>query len=146
MRGAQADGVLELFLELAAIPSPPGDERAVADRVLRYLRDLGLDAREDDAGARIGSSMGNILERIPPTGAGDGTALFSCAPPDPVPPTDGIEPIVEDGRVRNARPAILGADNKAAVAAMLEGARRILAENRPHAGIELLFTPKEETG
>ena len=29
---------------------------------------------------------------------------------------------------------------------MLEGARRVLAENRPHGGIELLFTPKEEVG
>jgi tripeptide aminopeptidase len=29
---------------------------------------------------------------------------------------------------------------------MLEAARLILGENRPHAGIELLFTPKEEVG
>ena len=33
-----------------------------------------------------------------------------------------------------------------AVAAMLEGVRRIPAENRPHAGIEPFFTPKEEVG
>jgi tripeptide aminopeptidase len=48
--------------------------------------------------------------------------------------------------VRNAGGTILGADNKSAVVAMLEGVRRVLAENRPHAGIELLFTPKEEVG
>ena len=48
--------------------------------------------------------------------------------------------------MRNAGGTILGADNKSAVAAMLEGTRRVLAENRPHAGIELLFTPKEEVG
>ncbi|MDX6482817.1 MAG: tripeptide aminopeptidase, partial [Gaiellaceae bacterium] len=41
---------------------------------------------------------------------------------------------------------ILGADDKSAVAVMLEATRRVLAENRPHAGIELLFTPKEEVG
>jgi tripeptide aminopeptidase len=29
---------------------------------------------------------------------------------------------------------------------MLEAARRIVAEGRPHAGVELLFTPKEEVG
>jgi len=29
---------------------------------------------------------------------------------------------------------------------MLEGTRRVLAEGRPHPGIELLFTPKEEVG
>ena len=29
---------------------------------------------------------------------------------------------------------------------MLEAARRLVAEGRPHAGVELLFTPKEEVG
>jgi tripeptide aminopeptidase len=72
--------------------------------------------------------------------------VFLCAHLDTVPPADSIEPVVEDGVVRNGRDAILGADNTAAVAAMLEAARRVLAENRPHAGIELLFTPKEEVG
>ena len=54
--------------------------------------------------------------------------------------------MVEDGIVRNAGGTILGADDKSAVAVMLEAARRIVAEGRPHAGVELLFTPKEEVG
>ena len=33
--------VLELFTELATIPSPPGEERAVADRVSTYLEEIG---------------------------------------------------------------------------------------------------------
>src|SRR4029077_157119 len=136
--------VLSLFLELAAIPSPPGEERVVADAVLRYLRDLGLDPDEDDAGPRIGSTIGNVYVRVEPTAAG--TPLFFCAHLDTVPPSGPLEPVVEDGIVRNAGGTILGADNKSAVVAMLEGLRRVLAENRPHAGIELLFTPKEEVG
>src|SRR5262249_17957303 len=52
----------------------------------------------------------------------------------------------DDEFVRNEGGTILGADNKSAVVAMLESARHVLAENRPHAGIELLFTPKEEVG
>jgi tripeptide aminopeptidase len=63
-----------------------------------------------------------------------------------VQPTGPLEPVVEDGVVRNAGGTILGADNKAAIAAMLAAARLILSENRPHAGVELLFTPKEEVG
>src|SRR5207248_6786809 len=58
-----------------------------------------------------------------------------------------IEPVVcEDGFVRNAGGTILGADNKAAAAALLEAAARLLEDGRPHAGIELLFTPMEEVG
>jgi tripeptide aminopeptidase len=131
-------------MELAAIPSPPGDERAVADVVLRYLRDLGLDPDEDGAGAQIGSTMGNVYARLEPTA--EGTPLFFCAHLDTVPPSGPLEPVVEDGVIRNAGGTILGADNKAAVVQMLEGVRRVLAENRPHAGIELVFTPKEEVG
>ncbi len=138
---------LELFLELAAIPSPPGSERAVADRVLAELRDLGLDATEDDAGERIAGDTGNILARLPASGpAVGGTPIFLCAHLDTVPPTDDIAPVVEDGVVRNSRDTILGADDKSAVASMLAAARRMVEENRPHAGVELLFTPKEEVG
>ena len=70
---ATATPVLDLFRELAAIPSPSGRERPVADRTLDFLRDLGLDPTEDDAGAEIGSDMGNIHVALPPSDDGDGT-------------------------------------------------------------------------
>jgi len=136
--------VAELFVELARVPSPPGQERAVADQVVEYLRSLALSVDEDDAGARIDSTIGNLLCRIESTG--EGTPLFFCAHLDTVPPEGPIEPVVDDGIVRNSGGTILGADNKAAVASMLEATRRIVAENRSHGGIELLFTPKEEVG
>jgi len=136
--------VATLFLELARVPSPPGQERAVADRVLEYLGGLALPVDEDDAGAKIGSTIGNFLCPIEPTA--EGTPLFFCAHLDTVPPQGPIEPVLEDGVLRNAGGTILGADNKAAVAAMLEAVRLVVAENRPHGGIELLFTPKEEVG
>src|SRR4051812_33962911 len=131
-------------MELAAIPSPPGEERAVADAVLRYLRGLGLRPNEDGAGLEIGSAMWNIYVRLEPTA--EGIPLFFCAHLDTVPPSGPLEPVVADGVVRNAGGTILGADDKSAAAAMLEGVRRVLAENRPHAGIELVFTPMEEVG
>src|SRR3989440_5149499 len=137
--------VVDLFTELAALPSPPGEERLVADAVPRYRRDLGLTVDEDDAGATVGSTMGNLYCRVEPYGDG-GTPIFLCAHLDTVPPRGPLEPVIEDGVVRNSGGTILGADNKSAVAAMLEGTRRVLAENRPHGGIEPLFTPKEEVG
>ena len=45
-----------------------------------------------------------------------------------MPPLGPIEPVVEDGVVRNAGGTILGADNKSAVVAMIEAARRIVAK------------------
>jgi tripeptide aminopeptidase len=141
---AEHSEIVSLFLELASLPSPSGEERAVADAVLRYLGGLGLQPDEDDAGLQLGTTAGNIYARLEPTAPG--TPLFFCAHLDTVPPSGPLEPVVEDGVVRNAGGTILGADNKAAVVAMLEGVRRVLAENRQHAGIELVFTPQEEVG
>ena len=140
-----APELLPFFTDLCAIASPPGQERAVADRVLAYLRGLGLEADEDGAAALVGSTAGNLYCRLPGNGAA-GTPIFLCAHLDTVPPEGPIEPVVEDGVVRNAAGTILGADDKAAVAVMLEAARRIVEGGLPHAGVELLFTPKEEVG
>ncbi len=145
MRENGLPDVLTLFTRLAALPSPPGEEREVADIVLEYLRALGLDVSEDEAGSAIGSTMGNLFCRLDPTQPG-GVPLFFCAHLDTVPPQGPVDPVVEDGVVRNAGGTILGADNKAAAAVMLEAVARIVEDGRPHSGIELVFTPKEEVG
>ena len=137
--------VVDLFLELCAIPSPPGQERAVADRITRELDAIGLEWDEDGCGPAIGSTAGNVLCRLPGN-VGDGVPIFLCAHFDTVPLEGDLEPVVDDGTVRNAGGTILGADNKSALAVMVEAARRIVEEGRPHAGVELLFTPMEEIG
>jgi tripeptide aminopeptidase len=136
--------MLDLFLELCAIPSPSGQERAVADQVGAYLTELGLDWDEDDSATALEGTAGTIYCRIEATNGG-GMPIFLCAHTDTVPPETSIEPFVdEEGIVRNAAGTILGSDNKAAVVVMLEATRRIVRERRPHAGIELVFTPQEE--
>jgi tripeptide aminopeptidase len=133
----------ELFAALCAIESPYGRERACADRVTAELRALGLTVEEDDAGPAVGSDSGNLLARIPAAnGSVDGGALL-CAHLDTVPLTGPVDPVCEDGVWRNRHDAILGADNKAAVAVILQAARRWVAEPPP-APVELLFTVCEE--
>jgi tripeptide aminopeptidase len=138
-----APPLLDHFLELCAVPSPSGRERRVADLVGEYLSELGLEWDEDDTAAELEGEAGSIFCRLPATSDG-GTPLFLCAHTDTVPPEGPIEPVVDDGVVRNGAGTILGSDNKAAVVVMLEAVRRILDERRPHGGIELVFTPQEE--
>ena len=145
MQQALTSPLVDLFLELCAMPSPSGSERAVADRVADYLTDLGLEWDEDDAASRLDGDTGNLYCRIPRRNGSTGTPIFLCAHTDTVPPETTIDPVIgEDGVVRNAAGTILGSDNKAAVVVMLEAVRQILDEGREHAGIELLFTPQEE--
>jgi tripeptide aminopeptidase len=139
---AERERLHETFAALCRIESPSGRERGCADRVLQELHAMGLEAQEDDAGRRVGSDAGNVLARIP--GAGADTILL-CAHMDTVPLTAPVEPVRVDGGWENAGEGILGADNKSAVAVILELARRLTsASEPPEVGLELLFTVCEE--
>lgn len=139
--------VAQLMARLCEIPSPSRDEGAVADAVRAELADLGAEVSEDDAAAVLGAGCGTIVARFAPTNGGGGTPIALASHLDTVPVTAPIEvELVEGGRLTNRHPAILGADNKAAVAVMVQAAREITARGLPHAGIELVFTPCEEIG
>ncbi len=125
-------------------PEPTGDERACADWIIAQLEGFGLTVEEDETGARVGSNAGNLLARIPGRGA---SMVMLCAHMDTVPLTASVEPVQVNGGWENANAGILGADNKSAVAALVELARILSsAETAPAVGVELLFTVSEETG
>jgi tripeptide aminopeptidase len=138
---AERARLIDDFVRLCEIESPSRRERAVADAVRADLEALGLEVEEDDSGADTGSEAGNLLARLPgPEGA---RTILLCAHLDTVPLTGPVEVTRENGVLTNRHEAILGADNKAAVATILAAARRLAAE-RPRVGVELLFTTCEE--
>ena len=124
----------DTFAALCRIPSPFGREAEVAAHVTRQLEGMGLVVEAD--------ARGNLLTRI--RSRSERTVLL-CAHLDTVDVSGPIEPVVVDGGWENAHDAILGADNKAAVAVLLEIARRASVEGTP-VGIELLLTLEEENG
>jgi tripeptide aminopeptidase len=139
---AERERLNETFAALCRIESPSGRERACADWITRELGAMGLEVDEDDAGERVGSDAGNLLARIPGSGP---DSILLCAHMDTVPLTAPVEPVQVDGGWENAGEGILGADNKSAVAVILEVARRVTSARRPpELGLELLFTICEE--
>ena len=131
----------EEFVRLCEIESPSGRERGMADAVAAELRALGLQVEEDHSGQETGSDAGNLLARVPgPEGA---RTILLCAHLDTVPLEGPVEVVREDGMFTNRHEAILGADNKAAVATILGAVRRVVSAGSP-VGIELLFTTCEE--
>jgi tripeptide aminopeptidase len=137
---AERERLHETFAAMCRIESPSGHERACADAVVGHLQQLGIEAHEDDAAVAVEGDCGNLLARVP--GTTDRWMLL-CAHLDTVPVMAPIEPVVVDGVWQNANEAILGADNKVAVATMLTVAERLAAA--PAAvGVELLFTVGEE--
>lgn len=117
----------------------------MADAVRVELARMGADVIEDDASTALpAAGCNNIVARFAPTAPG--MPIMFCAHLDTVPVAGPIEVVERDGFLTNRHPAILGGDDKAAVAVMLHAVDRVLAEGRQHAGIELLFTPGEEAG
>src|SRR3989442_9525785 len=79
-------------------------------------------------------------------GPPEARTILLCAPLDTVPLAGPVQVVETDGVLSNQHEAILGADNKAAVATILATARHLAAADGPLVGLELLFTTKEETG
>ena len=139
---AEREQLGETFATLCRIESPSGRERECSDWVSAELGAMGLDVDEDESGPEAGSDSGNLLTRIPGSG---GESILICAHLDTVPLVAPVEPVIVNGGWENAQPAILGADNKAAVAVALELARRLTrGDEQPAVGLELLFTVCEE--
>lgn len=130
---AERERLGALFAQLCAIPSPSGHEAAVRDHVLRTLAESGWSASVDPAG--------NVLARRGPAPSGDRSSVCLCAHLDTVAaPGDPVEPVLVNDGWENRHHAILGADNKAAVAVMLVAAAR----DALPVDVELLLTVGEE--
>jgi len=130
----ERERLLADFIRFCEIESPSGREREMADALTADMRGLGLDVDEDAAG--------NLLARI--AAAEDAPTVLLCAHMDTVPLDGPVEVVSENGLLTNRHDAILGADNKAAIATIMGAARRILRGEKPGAGVELLFTTGEE--
>lgn len=133
-----------LFMDMVRIDSPSLDEKKMSDFLRGLLNPRGYDIRTDNAGALIGGNADNLIIRVPATGPGESMAF--SAHMDCVPPCLGIQPVLTDGVIRSAGDTILGGDDKAGIAAILEALIHLEEERIPHPEIELIFTVCEEHG
>ncbi len=139
------DRLSELFVLLAGITSPSRNERQVADAVIEVLESLGLDVQEDSTGPAIGGNSGNLLCRVGSDSAGPHIALGAHL--DTVPVTAAIEVILDQGECfKNANDGILGADDKAAVAALLHATELLVTSGQQFPAYEVFFSVCEEDG
>lgn len=121
------------FIQYAKIPSPSHQEGALRAVLRDELVALGVKTRIDRAGNLIG------------TLAGTGTPLLICAHMDTVRPCDRIKPVIRGDVIRSDGTSVLGADDKAGIAAILEALQVIKEGRLKHPPLELVFSTGEET-
>jgi tripeptide aminopeptidase len=139
------DRLADTFRQLVLIDSPSREEGAVADWIKGTLKEeIGAEVIEDQSLGQTGSENGNIIARIP--GTEKVVPLFFNAHLDTVEPGRGIKIILKDGIFHSDGSTVLGADDKAAVAILIEVARLLKEHRVSHCPIEFLFTVCEEIG
>lgn len=137
--------LVESFMELVRIDSISREERDLADFLIEKLEDLGLEVIVDQAGEKVKSNCGNIIARFKGN-IKEVTPIMFSAHMDTVVPGKNIEPVCEGDKILSSGKTILGADDKAAIAALLEALHIIKEDNISCGDIEILFTICEEIG
>ena len=135
----------DTFLNLVSIDSPSRHEGRVAKWLKDWFRDFpGAVVTEDGSAMETGSQIGNLVVRL--KGNKDRPPLFFNAHMDTVEPGTGIKPVFSNGIFRSDGTTVLGGDDKAAIAILLEAAN-CLQENKLDFGpVEMVFTTCEEIG
>jgi tripeptide aminopeptidase len=134
-----------LLLELVQIDSLSKKERQVALRLQRELEEIGASVSFDDAGEKVGGTIGNLIARVPGS-VPAAPALLLCAHMDTVVPGEGVRPIVDGDTVRTDGSTVLGGDDKSGIAIICEVVRTLKERQVPHGDLDVVFTICEEFG
>ncbi len=141
----QAERLADIFVRLCEIDSPSRHE----GRLAAFLRGLfttefKAEILEDNSATATGSDTGNLVVRI----GGDRELpphFFNCHL-DTVEPARGVRVHRIGETFSSVGPTILGADDKAGIAMLVELARSLKEDGGPCPPLEFVFTTCEEIG
>jgi tripeptide aminopeptidase len=136
--------LIDTFKFLVGIDSVSRHEADIANELKKILESMGAETFIDNAGEKTGSNTGNLIAKF--KGTEKTAPLLLNAHMDTVEPGRGVVPILKDGVFTSDGTTILGADDKSAIAVLLE-VMKVIDENRlPHGPVEMAFTICEEIG
>jgi tripeptide aminopeptidase len=132
------------FMEMVQITSLSLREKNFADYLAKRLEAMGLEVCFDNAGEKCNGSTGNIIAKL--KGNTKAPTIMFGAHMDTVVPGENIKPQIRDGAIYSDGTTILGSDDKAGIAAIIEAINYIKENNISHGDIELVFFIAEEGG
>jgi tripeptide aminopeptidase len=134
-----------VFTTLCEIDSPSKQEGRVAAYLKSTFADMGAQVFEDDSANLTGSDCGNLFVRFPDGGLDKEPVFFNCHM-DTVLPAVGVK-VKREGEVfTSAGNTVLGSDDKAGIAALIEVMRTLQEKNISYGPVEYIFTTCEEVG
>ncbi|WP_404452947.1 M20/M25/M40 family metallo-hydrolase [Virgibacillus necropolis] len=137
--------LVDEFLELVQIDSETKHEAEIAEVLKKKFTDLGLEVIEDESKEVTGHGAGNLICTLKGTKA-DVDPIYFTSHMDTVVPGNGIKPSIKDGYIVSDGSTILGADDKAGLAAIFEMIRTVIENEIDHGDIQFIITAGEESG
>jgi putative aminopeptidase FrvX len=126
-------------VSLAGIYGPSGQEQLVTAELEKRMSDLGVSVKRHDDGSLVGTLPATPGYESSPT-------VMLSAHQDTVLPTKLENIIVGERRIHTNEKSILGADDRAGIAQILEGLESVLEQGLPHPEVKLVFPVDEERG
>ncbi|MDY0221404.1 MAG: M20/M25/M40 family metallo-hydrolase [Desulfobacterium sp.] len=139
-----SDRLSRRFVTFAQTDSLSRQEGQIAGKLEKILKGMGAEVIFDNAGEKVGGDCGNLVAKF--KGTVDGEPLFLSGHMDTVEPGRGVKVLFKDGVFTSDGTTILGADDKSALAIILEVMEVIFENNLPYPPIEVVFTICEEIG
>lgn len=136
--------LVKTFCDLVRVDSIAGQERQMADTIKKKLTELGYAPEEDNAGEAIGGNAGNVIVKIP--GSVEAEPLLFMAHMDTVEPGRGKTPVIEGDIIKTDGTTVLGSDDLAGAACILETISVLKEAKIPHGDIYAVFSIAEEEG
>lgn len=137
--------LVDEFIELVKIDSESGHERQICDVLIRKFRSLGCSVVEDRSAQQTGYEAGNLIASLEATDKDAPPIYFTCHM-DTVNPGKQVKPSIRDGYIVSDGTTVLGSDDKAGIAALLEALRLLREKQLPHGLIQFVITVGEESG
>lgn len=137
-----SERLIKSFLKYVKKPSESCNEAAFCELLEAELLSFGMIVERDCVGELCGSNGWNIYARL----EGTGDAILFSAHVDTVSPGINVQPVIEQGIIKSSGNTVLGADDKAGIAAVTEALNSIVEQGKQHRTIEVLFSICEETG
>lgn len=139
------DRLVKQFIDLIKIDSETKHESLIARYLISKFTSLGLEVIEDNAKEVTGHEANNLICNLPANKTGIDPLLFT-AHMDTVIPGNNVQPSIVDGFIVSDGTTILGADDKAGIAVIIETIHVLQAENISHGALQFVITVGEESG
>ncbi|EGU38237.1 hypothetical protein VII00023_08194 [Vibrio ichthyoenteri ATCC 700023] len=140
------DKVIEHFIAMAGISSPSYKEAQVSAYIQAQLAKYGIEFYQDNAHLEYqveGAQCGNLIALLPGTLAG---TIALSAHMDTVTPCEKITIVEEGDWIKTDGKSVLGGDDKAGIAVILDALITLASNTSPHPSIVAIFTIAEEVG